>query len=82
VVRGKTNKRKGDKMSTMTETTRIQFEGDSGIIAILNRGTQEHGEHINRRYCETINANPAITRAKVMGIDSKGNVVHETINIR
>ena len=62
------------------KTTRIQIEGDHGILAIINRCEQESGEHLNKRYVDTVNGlGGAARRAKVMSVDAQGNVSHDTI---
>lgn len=71
-------KRKEEK--TM-RTTRIQIEGDNGILAILNRASSETSSDFTMRYIATIDNLAGARRVKFMGTDIDGRTEHATVNL-
>ena len=63
-------------------TTRVQIEGTEGILAILNRASQETAQHFNSRTIDKLNElQPQAVRMKLMGQDNAGHVQHDTVRL-
>ena len=60
-------------------TTRIQIEGDNGILAILNRASAETSSDFTMRYIAKVDNLAGARRVKFMGADIDGIAEHTTV---